>query len=165
MRLTVLGLLLLLASACAIRPEFVILPHPTMEYNEYARTICSWNNIPVILADPSTLASKDMNLLIAHEKQHAEDMASEKGGCWPFIYRYQADSVFRQQIEYRAYCAEGKEALKQNRNPLDIWSRIKEAMKLYNVTLREEDNCLFNSSYLDTALSKPSPPLHTPDRE
>lgn len=142
--------LCLILTACLKQPvtTFVILPHPTQADNEYARTICSWNNIPVILADPATLSDPAGPILLSHELKHAMDMSRAKGGCWPFLYRYRADSTFMRKVEFRAYCAEGLEAIRQNRNPLDVWSRIKSAMLLYGVKLEERDNCLFDSKYL-----------------
>jgi hypothetical protein len=158
----VLLLLLMVTAACFKQPlktDYVVMPYPTAAQGEWARTVCSWNNKPLVLADTSTLTHKDHEFHLEHEYQHARDMEAFKGGCWPFVYRYTSDLKFKQEIEFRAYCAEGRSAINKNRNPFDVWSRIKEAMLLYGKVLTEADNCLFNSWVMDQ--NKVIPPSDT----
>jgi hypothetical protein len=139
-----------------------ILAQETLADGKYGITVCSWNNQPVSLIDPRVLTEPYAPFVIAHEMKHAADMRANKGGCWPFLHRYNADSAFMRAAEFRAYCAEGQLAISQNRNPLEVWLRIKKEMLFYGLVLADSDNCLF-TSWPDIDPSKAIPPFHTPD--
>jgi hypothetical protein len=107
-----------------------------------AMTYCSWNNLPIILIDPQTVLSPDRELILLHETIHVEDALASKGGCWPFLYRYTSDKLFRIKTEYKAYCIEGQLALQRNKRPEDIWNRVKFALQA-DTTLTNMSNCIY----------------------
>jgi hypothetical protein len=149
MRLTLL--LLLTACAVAVRPEPPILAQTTLPYN-LALTVCSLNNQPVVLIDSAVFHSPDGEIVLLHERVHAERMAAYKGGCWPFMLRYRADSAFRVREEFAAYCAEGEYAIRRNRQAVYAWERIVQTMReRYGVRLTPQQNCLFESWLPDTS--------------
>lgn len=140
------GLLLFALAGCIALPAPYTAPimAVTPPDGAYGRTICSWNNLPVIEIRPEILASPDAAILIKHEQVHAERMKAYKGGCWPFIYRYAKDTAFRRVEQMAAYCAMGKVAIEMNRNPEEVWNHIKNVMAVnHSVSLGKKDNCLY----------------------
>lgn len=140
-----LFLLALFLTGCASRRVYIapVMPYELPE-DVSGRTTCSWNNLPLALVQPLMLETVNGELTIIHEQIHAEDMFNYKGGCWPFYYRYRDDAKFRLEAEYRAYCVEGQAALKRNKNPTDVWNRIKQALLEIDAVLGEKKpNCIY----------------------
>lgn len=112
--------------------------------DNYAVMVCSWNNLPLIKVWPQVLASNDVEILLAHERQHSDDAYAYRGGCWPWMYRFQKDTVFQKRAQLRAYCTQGRAAIERNRNPEQVWSYIKAVMlEVYGDTLTKFQNCLY----------------------
>ena len=136
----------LLIAACATsRQAYVapILPY-TLPDSVAGQTVCGWNNLPLIFAQPPILDSRYNNLLNIHEQQHASDMFNYKGGCWAFYYEYRRNVQFRIDAEYRAYCKEGQAALRQNANPFEVWDRIRKALTDLDSNLgAKKPNCIY----------------------
>lgn len=121
--------------------EAVILKHPTMP-RALATTTCSLNNLPIILVDSATWDSPDLEIVLAHEKVHADRAFAYRGGCWPFMYRIARDTAFRAHEQFVAFCAAGRFAMKRNRNPETVWQYIVNVMRP-DTTLTDKDNCLY----------------------
>ena len=146
-QLTVTTLLLLTAcSGCtsamtASQFEAPIIRFPTMP-RALATTTCSVNNLPIILIDTATFASPDVEIVIAHEKVHADRAYRYRGGCWPFMYRVNRDKAFRAKEQLLAFCEAGRFAIRRDRNPETVWLYIQNVMRPDTV-LTNRDNCLF----------------------
>lgn len=120
-----------------------IIPSGGLPPGRAAETRCSFNNLPVIAADPEVLLSAHAELMIRHEYTHAASMIAYRGGCWAYLRRYTRDRLFRIREEMAAYCAEGRLALERNRSPDSAWERIVRSMAADTV-LTDKDNCLFD---------------------
>lgn len=107
-----------------------------------AQAVCSLNNMAVVVVDTATPMSFHAEFTYYHEHVHVIDMRAYPGGCWPFIYRYNRDRMFRIKAEMKAYCAEGRFAMRRNRRPDDLWKYIVDAMA-GDTVLTEKDNCLY----------------------
>jgi hypothetical protein len=139
-------LLLLLATACSGCV-------PPMEYRaavlrdnlppeKGAVTVCAENNVPYIVLDSTAQGTQFDEALLVHERVHVRQIMQYRGGCWPFIYRYRADSAFRARIELEAYCAQGRWLMEHNKVPAAIWSHIQNTMRfVYGVDVKT--NCLY----------------------
>lgn len=124
-------------------PETPVMPGSLLPSRAGA-TICAYNNLPIVLVDSGLLASKDGEIVLVHEQVHAARMRAYRGGCWPFTQRYNRDRTFRALEELAAYCAEGRFAIRRNRDPELAWQRIVLALAK-DTALTERDNCLYES--------------------
>ena len=119
----------------------VILTAP-LPPDKYAQTFCSLNNQPYVVADTGILTIAEFEGIVIHEETHVAQARAFRGGCWPFVYRYQADAAFRRRVEFEAYCAEGRWLIARNRRPDVVWNRIRDMMeKLYGAA--SLPNCLY----------------------
>lgn len=105
-----------------------------------AVTTCSLNNLPVVLVHPNVAGTWKQEFIIAHEFTHSADAEHTKGGCGAFMKRYETDKSFRIKSEYRAYCTEGRLALKRGVTYEAVWDRIVTA--LAKDTVLVQDTCL-----------------------
>jgi hypothetical protein len=141
--------LLLLAvvgcSGCApviqSRYQPAILIYPTMP-SARAVTKCSLNNVPVILIDSLVWYHPDRELTLEHEMTHSDDAYGYRGGCWSFLNRYNRDKAFRVRVQLKAYCAEGRLAIRRNKNPESMWQYIV-AVMAPDTALTARDNCIY----------------------
>jgi hypothetical protein len=107
-----------------------------------AVTVCAVNNVPYIILDSATAGLAAEEGILVHERVHVRQIMRYRGGCWPFIYRYRADSAFKRRVELEAYCEQGRWLIDHNRVPSQVWAQIKNTMWfVYGVEVRE--NCLY----------------------
>ena len=146
MRKLGLGLVLALAGCAGCTNAIYvapIIPRP-LPGTELAMTVCSWNNLPVIFGDTAIMGTADEEIVMEHERVHARRMKAYRGGCWPYLYRYNKDRQFKIREEMAAYCAEGRFAMARNRNPEALWQRIQGIMaQRYDTVLTSRHNCLY----------------------
>lgn len=141
-----LFLLIALLTGCATTPVTLSTTAPIVVGHlwpaKYGETYCSWNNLPIVSVDSTILDSPEAEIIIAHERAHVESIQAYKGGCWPYLYRYNQDKAFRAREELKAQCAAGKAAMARNRNPIQFWDYITRVLQP-DTLLTSKDNCLY----------------------
>jgi hypothetical protein len=108
----------------------------------WAQTICSHNNLPVIVVDEAIANTAGYESVIQHEQVHVRSALAYRGGCWPFYFRYRKDKAFRAREEFKAYCEWGRFLLKREGHPDSLWAFIQRVMtERYDAP--QTHNCLF----------------------
>jgi hypothetical protein len=123
--------------------EAPVIAVDSLPFDRSGETLCSYNNEPFIKVPLGVLQSVFAEFALLHEQTHAASAIAFKGGCWPFFYRYRDDRLFRIREELKAYCTEGRLAIRRNVKPEYVWQRIVDALAK-DTTLTAKDNCLYS---------------------
>jgi hypothetical protein len=118
-----------------------ILPAQTLP-EHLGRTLCSYNNLPIVEIDPEVLKSMWAESTIVHEQVHASHALAYRGGCWAYMRRYGEDKPFRVREQMAAFCAGAQVMLVRNADPRAAWQVIVDAMAPDTV-LTDKDNCVY----------------------
>lgn len=105
-----------------------------------AVTTCTLNNQAIVFLHPNVAGTWKQEFILEHEKDHSVDATYFKGGCNAFLRKYADNKSFRIKTEYKAYCKEGRLALKRGVPYQAVWDRIVTA--LAKDTTLVHDTCL-----------------------
>lgn len=110
-------ILINLLTACGgyITPIYAVNPQNILN-NNWAITVCAKNvNQPGVFIADSLFGTPWQEVMEVHEGEHVKQALTYPGGCWAMVKRYREPSqtIFRFNIEARAYCVSNMVAFKR----------------------------------------------------
>lgn len=125
-----LVVLLLNLVACAVAVYEAPIITGTVPPPALGVTVCSENNLPVIVISENVPSSPIREVVIFHERVHVEQVRMYRG-CKEFMNAYRNSKHFRVSKEMEAYCKAIPFALDLGASGDKMWNEIQQVMRFH----------------------------------